>query len=349
MSAESRRRAPAKLGQGYHEAMRFSQLQLAWAVLWFGCLPVAAQTPCKGTPASVPQVQHVFVVVEENQSYDDVIGNPDMPYLNQLAAHGGLARQYYANTHPSINNYFYMTSGRKGTGLPGFSADIFKGTVAGDNIASLLTKHGKTWKAYAEDLPSSGYVGDNQGLYAKRHNPFAYYRSVLGDKAPDGKPQREQIVPFQQFATDWKSGHLPEYAFIIPNLVNDAHNNPRTGMGSACRDPESLRQADHWLEQNLKPVVETESFRKDSLLVVLFDEACDRGSKADNHSNAKQEGGGGHIPVVLAGAGIPADGCVSDTVFHHESVLKLSLKALGINEFPGHSGYAADMGEFFGK
>ena len=86
----------------------------------------------------------MFVVVEENQSFDDVIGNPDMPYLNQLAAHGGLARQYYANTHPSINNYFYLTSGSRGTGLPGFSADVFRGTVPGENIASLLTRSGRT-------------------------------------------------------------------------------------------------------------------------------------------------------------------------------------------------------------
>src|SRR5271157_2241647 len=101
--------------------MRSSQLKLAWAVLSLCWLPAAAQTPCQGTPASIPQVQHVFIVVEENQSYDDVIGNPDMPFLNQLAAHGGLARQYYANTHPSLNNYFYLTSGRRGTSLPGFS------------------------------------------------------------------------------------------------------------------------------------------------------------------------------------------------------------------------------------
>src|SRR6266850_457 len=91
---------------------------LVVSILCLWLTQAEAQTPCKGTPAVVPQVQHVFVVVEENQSYDDVIGNPDMPYLNQLAAQGGLARQYYANTHPSINNYFYLTSGHKGTSLP---------------------------------------------------------------------------------------------------------------------------------------------------------------------------------------------------------------------------------------
>lgn len=329
--------------------MKSVQMKLA-ILLYLGSLPALAQTPCKGTPTVVPQVKHVFVVVEENQSYEDIIGNPDMPYLNELAAHGGLARQYYANTHPSINNYFDLTSGRRGTGLPGFSADIFRGTVAGDNVASLLTKHGKTWKSYAEDLPSAGYVGDNQGLYAKRHNPFAYYQSVLNDKAPSGQSQKEQIVPFQQFTADWKSGHLPEYSFIIPNLFNDAHTNSRTHKNAPCRDPESLRVADHWLQEHLKPVIETESFRKDSLLILVFDEACDAGSKADRrYDKSQSRGGGGRIPMILVGAGIPAEGCVSDTVFHHESALKLSLKALGVGEFPGNSRNAADMGEFFEK
>src|SRR5258707_265915 len=149
---------------------------------------------------------------------------------------------------------------------------------------------------------------------------------LAADQTPSGKPQRQQIVPFQQFTADWKSGHLPEYSFLIPNVYDDAHTNPRTGKGAACRDPESLRLADHWLEQNLKPVIDTESFRKDSLLVVVFDEACDQGSKADSHIDPKRRrGGGGRIPVILVGAGIPAAGCFSDNVFHHESVLRLSL------------------------
>jgi len=97
-------------------------------------------------------------------------------------------------------------------------------------------------------------------------------------------------------------------------------------------------------------VIETDSFHKDSLLIVLFDEACDRGNKADNHYSAsRSSGGGGRIPVVLVGAGISTDGCVSDTTFHHESTLRLSLKVLGINEFPGEASTALDMGEFFGK
>src|SRR5579863_7661605 len=50
------------------------------------------------TRARLPSFKHVFVVVEENQGYADVIGNTqDMPYLNSLAARYGLATNYYAD------------------------------------------------------------------------------------------------------------------------------------------------------------------------------------------------------------------------------------------------------------
>ena len=50
--------------------------------------------------------------MEENHSYSSVIGNAAMPYLNRLASQYGLATQYYANTHPSIGNYFMLTTGQ---------------------------------------------------------------------------------------------------------------------------------------------------------------------------------------------------------------------------------------------
>jgi phosphatidylinositol-3-phosphatase len=51
-------------------------------------------------------------VLEENHSYASVIGNSAMPYVNGLASQYGLATQYYANTHPSIGNYFMLTTGQ---------------------------------------------------------------------------------------------------------------------------------------------------------------------------------------------------------------------------------------------
>ena len=57
--------------------------------------------------------------------------------------------------------------------------DGFAGTVGVDNIIRELITAGKTWKSYAESLPSIGYTGGDVYPYAKRHNPFSYFTDVV--------------------------------------------------------------------------------------------------------------------------------------------------------------------------
>src|SRR5512143_1347007 len=91
---------------------------------------------------SMPQFSHVVVVVEENAGYQDVIGSSAMPYLNSLAGKYGLATNYYANTHPSIGNYFMMTTGTVVT-----NDDSFTGMVSDDNLVRQFQKDGKSWRS----------------------------------------------------------------------------------------------------------------------------------------------------------------------------------------------------------
>src|SRR5438270_9508653 len=200
----------------------------------------------------VPSFNHVFIVVEENNDYTSVIGSSSMPYLNGLAQQYGLATQYYADTHPSIGNYFMMTVGTIIT-----NDDSYGSVVTDNNVIRQLRAAGKTWKAYAEDLPSVGYVTldvDN-GAYASRHNPVVYLTDVHDDAT-----QAQNVVPFTQFATDLANNALPNYSFIVPNLCNDAHD---------C----SLSTADTWLQTNIDPLVKNAQFQQDGLLIILFDEA----------------------------------------------------------------------------
>jgi len=97
-----------------------------------------APTPTGG----FPQFGHVVLVVEENASYSQVIGNPAMPYLNSLATQYGLATQDYANTHPSLGSYFMLTTGQLVT-----TNDGLTGRVNVDNIVRELLAAGKTWKS----------------------------------------------------------------------------------------------------------------------------------------------------------------------------------------------------------
>jgi hypothetical protein len=86
---------------------------------------------------------HVFIVVEDNHGYHEVIGNGEMPYFNGLAQTYGLATNYFANTHPSVGNYFMLTTGRRITRNDGFS-----GTVAVNNVVRIFARNNISWKAY---------------------------------------------------------------------------------------------------------------------------------------------------------------------------------------------------------
>src|SRR3989442_13337263 len=144
------------------------------------CTPgvCSSLSPALGLP-----VKHVFIVVEENHGFSEVIGNSNMPYLNSLATTYALAKGYHANTHPSIGNYFMLTTGQIITNDDGFS-----GTVTEDNAARHLIQAGKTWKEYSEGLPSAGYTGGDSGGYLFHPKPLFLFFSVPGKPPQTKKP-----------------------------------------------------------------------------------------------------------------------------------------------------------------
>src|SRR5580693_2417550 len=184
-----------------------------------GCVGQVAKTPPPAAPVAAQNARfgHVIVVVEENHNYGDVVANGSAPYLNSLANQYGLATNYFANGHPSIPNYFEVTTGKTLTLIDALTPDVFP--VSDDNVVRELIAAGKTWKSYAEDLPNVGYTGGDTGKYAVRHDPLAYMTDVQNDPK-----QVQNLVPFSQFAADLPTANLPEYSFIVPNLCDDAHD-----------------------------------------------------------------------------------------------------------------------------
>jgi acid phosphatase len=296
---------------------RFRSLALACCVLVLaGCVGQAANTPPPPGQQSV-RFGHVFIVVEENANYADVVGSPSMPYLNGLATQYGLAANYFANGHPSIPNYFELTTGQTLTLIDALTPHSFP--VSEDNVIRELIAAGKTWKSYAEDLPAVGYTGGDSGNYVVRHNPLAYMTDVQNDPA-----QTKNLVPFSQFAADLPTANLPDYSFIVPNLCNDAHNCP-------------LATADNWLKTNLDPVIRSAVFQKDGLLVIVFDEADTLDFTA----------GGGHVAAVIVSP-LAKRGYKSIAFYQHQSALRLMLEGLGVTRLPGDAATAPAMWEFFG-
>ncbi len=262
---------------------------------------------------------HVFIVVEENANYADVIASPSMPYLNGLIGQYGLATNYFANAHPSQPDYLELTAGQTFAPLSltdSLTPHTFP--IDADNVVRDLLAAGKTWKSYAENLPSVGYTGDDMGQYSVRHNPLAYFTDVQNDTV-----QMQNLVPFTQLAADLTNARLPDYSFLVPNVCNDAHDCP-------------LSTADAWLKSNIDPLINSSQFQKDGLLVILFDEA----------GNLDFTSGGGHVVAVVVSP-FSKRGYKSIAFYQHQSVLRLALEGLGLTKRPGDAVSAPAMWEFF--
>jgi len=304
---------------------------LKWIVLCFsmslvGCRGIVninkPPDPIANTvqPSSRPRV---YLVMFENQEYEKLIGNPHAPYINSLAQQYAVATNFYADTHPSIGDYFMLTTGSLVTN------DLYYAEVYdGDNLARLLGQQGVTWRAYLESLPSIGYQKDRAYPYVKSHNPFAYFSDIHFITE-----QADNMVPLSQMDTDISNGALPSFVYIVPNQQDNMHDCPPNL--SPCVNNDKEVWGDQWLKQTIEPILEQPSFQKNGLMIIAWDESWDNDDR----------NGGGHVPVILIGPNVKR-GYQGNTFLQHASILRLICETLEVPNDLGVAATAPSMDDF---
>lgn len=262
---------------------------------------------------SLPMLAHIVVIVMENESSSAIIGDHDAPFLNRLAGSYALAADYSALFHPSLPNYIAMTSGSNQGITDDRSPPTAGYAVSAANIADRIEASGRTWRAYAESMPSPGYATDT-GLYATRHVPFLYYRDILDDPAR----LTSHVVPFTRLAGDLRSAATtPDFVFITPNLRDDMHDAP-------------VAVGDAWLARVVPTILASPAFTTTrSLLVVTWDE----GVGADQH-----------VATIMAGSAARTH-YVSNRPYDHYSLLHTIEVDWGLRPLTANDAHAAVMGE----
>ena len=195
-------------------------------------------------------ISHIVVVIEENHSFNDIIGSADAPFINQIASKGALFTNAYAVEHPSQPNYLDIFSG----GNQGITNDSCPHTFTGANLAYALIQAGRSFSGYSEDLPYAGYTGCASGTYRRKHNPWVNFSNL-----PD-----TINLPMTAFPTSYS--RLPDVSFVIPGLQTDMHDG-------------TIREGDDWLQTHLSGYLNW-AMKNNSLLIVTWDES--EGS-AGNH------------------------------------------------------------------
>jgi len=249
-----------------------------------GCGGSAGATVPTTVPRSVrvPDFTHVVLVVFENHEATSIDGNPDAPTFNALARRYATLTDYDAVAHPSLPNYLALVSGS----TQGITSDCTSCVVPARSLADTLAAAGKTWKTYAEDLPYPGYTGGSAGRYAKKHDPFLYFRDVA-----DSRARRNRVVPFNRLVRDLAARRLPDFSLVIPDLCHDMHD---------C----SVATGDTWLKTHVVPLLHSHELRGGVVFVVFDEGTSDRG-------------GGGRIDALALGPTVRRGSRFTKTTNHY--------------------------------
>jgi phosphatidylinositol-3-phosphatase len=280
-------------------------LRLVAIVALAGALLLGCGSASPGRPLDLPRAlpasrsSHVVVIVLENRESSEVVGNAEAPYIDALAHRYALAGRYYGVTHPSLPNYLALTGGS----TFGIDSDCTSCSVSATNIVDQLETAHISWRAYMEGMPKPCDLAAEAGGYAKKHDPFLYYRDVAGNPA-----RCRHVVPYAQLGAALAAGRLPTYAWITPNLCDDGHD---------C----SLRAVNRFLK-SVVPSLLAELGPK-GVLMITWDEGtsnggCCRGLAA-----------GGRVATILAGPGVRA-GTVYGATYDHYSLLGTVEQMLGL-------------------
>ena len=252
----------------------------------------AAGNAAQALPKSLPVYDHIVIVLEENKDYEQVIGNPAAPYINDtLKAEGANLTRMFGEEHFSEGNYFWLLSGSN-QNIKFVDAIPSKKNnpdypFSAPNLAEQLINAGRSFKGYSEDLPAIGDPVERKGLYARKHVPWVSFANI-----PNGDtPENSSHLRFSDFPGDYAK--LPTVAFVIPNLVNDMHNGPV---------PKGVAAGDVWLKLHIDPYYQWAKSHN-SLLIITFDENDDKtGYSGPTDPASTNKVIQNRIPTLVAGA-----------------------------------------------
>jgi hypothetical protein len=246
---------------------------------------------------TVPIFDHIFIITFENREYDKIIGNLLMPTFNTFAKNYSLLTQYYAVAHPSLPNYIAMIGGDT-FGIQENCKDCF---INAPSLADEIEASGRTWKTYQEDMDiPCGLGSQDESEYVQKHNPFIYFDPIRTNQ----ERCERSVVPLETLQSDLEAGTLPNYAFITPNMCNNAHDCP-------------LFLADRWLDRTLKRLIPAlEEDGPNYLIVLNWDEGQQDGGCCN-----LPEPAGGRIAVVLISPLVKSH-FTDSTPYSHYSLLK---------------------------
>lgn len=159
-------------------------------------------------PEGVRHLDHVFVIMMENQAYSQIIGNPNAPFINQLAQSANLATNYYGIGHPSLTNYLEVVGGSN-FGVQSDHASDWHNASCVNNLVAVVTNNEASNPSVVCPISGSGtdaatpaidYTNETQGQPGL--NNIDGIKSIPAANNISGKTIADQLF---EAGSSWKS------------------------------------------------------------------------------------------------------------------------------------------------
>lgn len=298
-----------------------------------------APPPPEPPVSKVGGLDHVFMVYLENHSVKDVVGSPNMPYLNSLINQYGFGSNYFALTHPSDPNYTPILGGSDFGVHRNCSMNCFDQ----HNLPDILEAAGKTWAGYAQNMPSPCFTGSQNG-YGPDSLPFLAFHNIVSNTARC----QAHVLPLPQMATDLAS------TATTPNFVwfaGDENTNGEGPLGVQFALSQlgshqfNLKAADEFLQSTLPTILNSPAFQTQRTAVfITFDEDYDNLQFGIGND-------GNNVPTVVIPSpysGMRQGHFVATAYNNHYSLLRTIEDALGgLPRLTNNDRYAQPMNEYW--
>jgi hypothetical protein len=244
----------------------------------------AAAAPISTATAAVPHFGHVFLIVGENTSYEQITP-AHAPFLTgTVRPQGAWLSGYHSFTKSSsLGEYIAMVSGQytkceANNDLPDHCHQ------RAPSLFSQLAATHRTWRDWEESManacsPLDSGAAWSRNIYSAHHNPALYFTGLQGGRFDEAIAPRAACRDFDlpmgttgpddtgAFDDALASGGVGDFNLIVPNDCENGHDPCGT------RDP--VRQFDDFLSREVVRIEASPAFGADGTILITWDEGAD--------------------------------------------------------------------------
>ncbi len=300
--------------------------------------PLPAPPPPTPPVSTVGHLEHVFMIYLENHGVKDIVGSRNAPYTNGLINKYGYGDNYFAQTHPSLPNYYPILGGSDF----GFNYNCELDCFDARNLADSIQGAGKGWASYEQSMPSPCFT-QSSGPYSPGELPFLAFHDIVSDTARC----QAHVLPLERMATDLASpATTPNYVWWA---ADENHNmegpiNIEFILSLLTTHQYNIKAGDQFLAATLPTILNSPAFQtQSSAIFITWDEDYNNLSLGIGNE-------GNHVPMIVIpspNSGMRQGHIVAANYNNHYSLLRTIEDSLQLPRLTNNDKFAQPMNEYW--